>query len=193
MLLHDGDPGRRVVLLPGARYLSQAPLLWFAREAAQAHGWSVAELDETAPEDRDPFEWMPARARQVLDETDAGLVCVVGKSLGSLAAPLVADRGLPAVWLTPLLVRPEVVDALARSAAPALAIGSPDDPTWGDGTLPENPALDTLELPGLDHSLQVSGDPRASLDALGLVLERVGAFLGALPGASPRVPPSGSP
>jgi hypothetical protein len=193
VLLHDGDPGRRVVLLPGARYLSQAPLLWFARETAQAHGWSVAELDETAPEGRDPFEWMPARAKEILDETDARHVCVVGKSLGSVAAPLVADRGLPAVWLTPLLVRPEVVEALARSAAPALAIGSPDDPTWGEGTLPENPALETLELPGLDHSLQVSGDPRASLDALGRVVERVGAFLGALRGASPRVPPSGTP
>jgi hypothetical protein len=170
-----------VVLLPGARYLSQAPLLWFAREAAQAHGWSVAELDESAPEGRDPFEWMPARARQVLDETEAERVCVVAKSLGSVAAPFVADRGLPAVWLTPLLVRPEVVEALARSAAPALAIGSPDDPAWGDGSLPENPALETLELPGLDHSLQVSGDPRASLDALGRVVERVGAFLAGLP------------
>jgi hypothetical protein len=193
VLLHEGDSGRRVVLLPGARYLSQAPLLWFAREAAQSLGWSVAELDERAPADEDPFAWMPARAEQLLDETDAGLVCVVGKSLGSVAAPLVADRGLPAVWLTPLLVRPEVVDALARSPAPALAIGSPDDPTWGDGTMPlvprgaqastwvANPALETLELPGLDHSLQVSGDPRASLDALGLVVERVGAFLAALP------------
>ena len=181
MLLHEGDPERRVVLLPGARYLSQAPLLWFAREAAQAQGWSVAELDETAPEGRDPFEWMPGRAQELLDETDAGLVCLIGKSLGSTAAPLAADRRLPAVWLTPLLTRAEVVDALARSPAPVLAIGSPADPTWGDGTVPENPALETLELPGLDHSLQVSGDPRASLDALGLVLERVSAFLGALP------------
>ncbi len=180
MLLHEGDPDRRVVLLPGARYLSQAPLLWFARETAQALGWSVAELDERAPEDEDPFAWMPARAEQVLDETDAGVVCVIGKSLGSAAAPLAADRGLPAVWLTPLLERAEVVDALGRSVAPALAIGSPDDPTWGNGTVPGNPTLETLALPGLDHSLQVSGDPRASLDVLGLVVERVGAFLSAL-------------
>jgi hypothetical protein len=28
---------------------------------------------------------------------------VIGKSLGSLAAPLIADRGLPAVGFTPLL------------------------------------------------------------------------------------------
>ena len=52
MLQHEGDPNRCVVLLPGVRYFSQAPLLWFAREAAQARGWSVVEVDEHAPEAR---------------------------------------------------------------------------------------------------------------------------------------------
>jgi hypothetical protein len=180
-VLHEGDPGRCAVVLPGVRYFSQAPLLWFAREAAQAAGWSVLELSERAPGDQEPFEWMRERAERALEAAwDAETVAVIGKSLGSAAAPLVASRGLPAVWLTPLLVRPEVVDALARTTAPALAIGSPDDPTWGEGTVPGNPALETFELPGLDHSLQVSGDPRASLDALGRVVERVGAFLAGL-------------
>lgn len=180
MLLHEGDASRCVVLLPGVRYFSQAPLLWFAREAAQAGGWSVVEVDERAPKDEEPFAWIRERAEEALGATDAGLVVVIGKSLGSAAAPLAAERGLPAVWLTPLLVRPDVVDGLARAEAPALAIGSPDDPTWGDGTLPENRSLEVLELPGLDHSLQVSGDPRASLDALGRVTERVSAFLARL-------------
>jgi hypothetical protein len=193
VLLHEGDPSSRVVLLPGARYLSQAPLLWFAREAAQAGGWSVLELDERAPEDQDPYEWMRGRADEAIDEADADLVVVLGKSLGSVAAPIAADRGLPAVWLTPLLIRPDVVEALGRAEAPALAIGSPDDPSWGDGTVPDNPALEVLELPGLDHSLQVSGDPRASLDVLGRVTERVAAFLDAQRVASPPGPASGTP
>ena len=69
------------------------------------------------------------------------------------------------------------MDALAAAAAPALAVGSRDDPTWGDGELPDNPALEVLELPGLDHSLQVEGDPLASIDVLRTVTERLGAFL----------------
>jgi hypothetical protein len=178
VLRHEGDPSRCVVLLPGARYGSQAPLLWFAREAAQAEGWSVLELDERAPEEGDQFEWMRGRARAALDEADSEHVVVLGKSLGSAAAPLVDG---PAIWLTPLLTRPEIVDALEAATAPTLLVGSPDDPTWGDGTVPEGDALEVLELPGLDHSLQVSGDPRASLDVLGRVTERVRAFLAALP------------
>jgi hypothetical protein len=176
-ILHEGDRQRCVVLLPGVRYFSQAPLLWFAREAAQAAGWSVLELSERAPADTDPFAWMRERAASALAAADAERIVVVGKSLGSVAASLAAERGLPAIWLTPLLVRPEVVAALDATEAPALLIGSSADPTWADGARPANDLLEKLELDGLDHSLQVEGDPLASLDALREVTERVAAFL----------------
>jgi hypothetical protein len=178
VIRHEGDPGRCAVILPGVRYFSQAPLLWFARESAQARGWSVVEVDERAPAGEEPFAWMREQAKRALDAASgAELTVVVGKSLGSAAATLVTG---PAIWLTPLLTREEIVDALAGTSAPTLLVGSPADPTWGDGTVPENEALEVLELDGLDHSLQVSGDPRASLDALGRVTERVGAFFARL-------------
>jgi hypothetical protein len=177
-VLHEGDPGRCAVVLPGVRYFSQAPLLWFAREAAQAAGWSVLELSERAPGDEEPFEWMRDRAARALEAAaSAETVAVIGKSLGSAAAPLVAERGLAAVWLTPLLVRPEVVAALASSSAPALLVGSSADPTWSDGEQPGGELVSVLEFDGLDHSLQVEGDPLASLDVLRQVTERIRAFL----------------
>ena len=176
-VLHEGDPARCAVLLPGVRYFSQAPLLWFAREAAQARGWSALELSDRAPGDRDPFDWMRDRAESALDATDAGTVVVIGKSLASAAAPLVAERGLPAVWLTPLLVRPDVVHALEAASAPALLVGSRADPSWEDGERPANADLEIIELGGLDHSLHAKGDPLASLDVLREVTARIGAFL----------------
>ena len=176
-VLHEGDPGRCAVVLPGVRYFSQAPLLWFAREAAQAAGWSVLELSERAPADEEPFAWMRARAESILAATSADTVAVIGKSLGSAAAPLVASRGLPAVWLTPLLVRPDVVSALASSSAAALLVGSAADPTWSGGEQPGGDSVEVLEFEGLDHSLQVEGDPLASLDVLRQVTERIGGFL----------------
>jgi hypothetical protein len=180
VIRHDGDPARCAVLLPGVRYLTQAPLLWFAREVAQAHNWSVVDVDERAPGDEEPFAWMRGKAQRAIDEASrADRVVVIGKSLGSIAATIYDG---PAIWLTPLLVRPEIVESLAATAAPTLLVGSPDDPTWGDGAVPENPALEVLELPGLDHSLQVSGSPSSSLDALRTVTERVSSWLAALPG-----------
>ena len=174
MLQHEGDPDRCAVLLPGVRYFSQAPLLWFAREAAQARGWSVVEVDERAPDGEDPFEWMLGQADRALAATSAELTVVIGKSLGSVAATLVDG---PAVWLTPLLTRPDIAAALAAASSPALLVGSPHDPSWGQGELPDNPVLEVLELPGLDHSLQVAGDPLASLDVLRTVTETLGVFL----------------
>ncbi len=176
-VLHEGDPARCALILPGVRYFSQAPLLWFAREAAQAAGWSVLALSERAPAGEEPFEWMRRRAASALDATDAATVAVIGKSLGSAAAPLVAERGLPAVWVTPLLVRPDVVGALASSSAPTLLVGSSADPTWSDGEQPGGASVEVLEFEGLDHSLQVEGDPLASLDVLRQVTQRVGDFL----------------
>jgi hypothetical protein len=175
--LHEGDPARCVVLLPGVAYFTQAPLLWFAREAARQHGWSVLELSERAPIGQEPFEWMLDRAGRALGATSAGTIAVVGKSLACAAAGLVAERRLPAVWLTPLLMRPDVVEALRSSPAPTLLVGSPADPSWGDGTVPEGPSIAVLELDGLDHSLQVEGNPLASLDVLRAVTEHVSAFL----------------
>lgn len=181
-ILHEEDPARCVVLLPGVRYFSQAPLLWFAREVAQARGWSVLELSERAPAAREPFEWMRERARQAIDAAGATAetVAVVGKSLASAAAPLVSERGLPAVWLTPLLNRAEVVEALSAVRAPTLAVGSQTDPSWGDGAKPSADALELLELGGLDHSLQLKGEPLRSLDVLREVSFRIGAFLDGL-------------
>lgn len=176
-VLHEGDPARCAVLLPGVRYFSQAPLLWFAREVAQARGWSALELSERAPGDQDPLDWMRDRSERALDAIDAETVVVIGKSLASAAAPLVAERGLPAVWLTPLLVRPDVVRALAKASAPALLVGSRADPSWEDGQRPDNDALEIIELGGLDHLLQVDKNPLASLDVLREVSARIGAFL----------------
>ena len=179
-LLHEGDPERCVVLLPGVRYFSQAPLLWFAREAAQAEGWSVLEVSERAPADADPFAWMVERAERALTATSATQVAFVGKSLASVAAPLATQRALPAVWLTPLLDRPDVTEALAAVTRPTLIVGSPADPTWSGGSVPDTEALYVLELEGLDHSLQVAGDPSASLDVLREVSGRVREFFAAL-------------
>jgi hypothetical protein len=173
-LLHEGDPEHCAVVLPGVRYYSQAPLLWFAREAARARGWSVLELSERAPGDEDPFAWMRGRAEAALDAVQP--VAVVGKSLASAAAPLVTERSLPAVWLTPLLDRPEVAAAVAP---PALLVGSTADPTWADGPRPDAD-VDVMEFEGLDHSLQVRNDPLASLEVLRSVLERISVFFAAL-------------
>jgi hypothetical protein len=175
--LHEGDPARCVVLLPGARYSTRHPLLWFAREAAAAQGWSALELLDEPGAGDDPFAWARDRAEHALAATSAASVVVIGKSLTSAAAGLVAERELPAVWLTPLLRHAAVVEGLARASRPCLLVGGSADQHWHAAAIPDNPLLEPIELDGLDHSLQAEGDLLASLDALRDVSLAISEFL----------------
>jgi hypothetical protein len=170
---------RCAILLPGAWYATSAPLLHFAGAAAKARGWEVIEQRELlGRHSGDPFEWAIEKAETALGEASgADQVAVIGKSLASAAAGMVAAHRLPAVWLTPLLNEDRVVDDLRLASTPTLLVGSRDDDTWNATNIPDNQVIEVLELEGLDHSLEVPGDPTASLEVLKTVTERIGQFL----------------
>jgi len=176
---YPGARNRVAVVLPGARYLPFAPLLWFTREVALARGWSVLEVwDEYLDRSQDPWSWVEQRAEAALAWAGEADVLLVAKSLTSRAVRLAADRGLPGIWLTPLLHEPEIARQFERLQAPALLVGGTADESW-DGELARRAEHEVLELDGADHGLQLAGDPLSSLDALRRVVERVDAFVAA--------------
>lgn len=175
---HRPEAQRRVVILPGARYPTRAPLLWFVREVALAKGFGVLEVLDEPAAGEDPFAWVRDRAQRALDHQPAPTTVLVGKSLASDVADLAADRELPAIWLTPLLDRPHVRASLARATRPLLMVGGTADPTWQPDAVPPSALIEQLELPEHDHSLQLPQAPMASLGSLKKVTKRVERFLG---------------
>ena len=186
----EQDGARRwTVILPGAGYSTEAPLLWYAREAALAAGLNaLAVADRFDRATDDPTEWVRGRTLAALRHVESADAhpLLIAKSLTSLAAGEAAEHGLSAVWLTPLIngrgssVADEVRAALQGSAAPSLLIGGTADPTW-DGAFARSLAhAHVVELSGADHSLQVSGDPQRSLTHLTAVTARVSEFIAAL-------------
>ncbi len=171
--LFAGDPARVAVLLPGARYVPAAPLLWFAREAVMAQGWTVLQVWDQRDGTGDYRAWVAQRFQAALAHT-GGAQLVIAKSLSTLALPAAQERGLAGVWLTPLCDAPEIRDAVI--AAPALLAGGTADPVWDSDVAAGLAGAEVLEVPGADHSLQLPGDPAASLDVLRAVMERVGEF-----------------
>jgi hypothetical protein len=175
--LEVGEHEQCLVLLPGAAYPTAAPLLWFARELARQRGWSTLEvLDRWRAERDEPFAWARDRARRALDAAP-GAVVVVGKSLASAATGVVAEVGVPAAWLTPLLDEPTVVEGLRKARARSLLVGGSADPSWIPDAIPRGPLLDVLDLEGLDHALERPGDVLASIAALDTVVRSLDAFL----------------
>ncbi|SCL16304.1 hypothetical protein GA0070624_0984 [Micromonospora rhizosphaerae] len=172
---------RRAVLIPGRGYDTRYPLFLYAGEALRRVGFALHGISWQVPErfapnqdgPRAAIDWV---ARQVAPTLTEPTDLLVGKSLGSLATPLAADRGLAAVWLTPLLHVAEVVDALRRATAPYLLVGGTADPSW-DGSLARRLTPHVLEIEEGDHALMVPGPLAWSAEALGRVCTAVEEFV----------------
>jgi predicted alpha/beta-hydrolase family hydrolase len=172
-----------VVILPGAMYSPEAPLLWFARRAALAAGRNVLTVVDAFDREQNPVTWVEARLEAALanvHERDAHPV-VIGKSLTSLAASIAARDHLPAVWLTPLIaaghpVTPMVVAAMHAGTAPRLLVGGLADPSWDGEVARSFTDAEVLELEGADHGLE-DDDIAASAANLATVAGAIQRFL----------------
>ncbi|MET8835734.1 alpha/beta hydrolase [Micromonospora sp. NPDC004540] len=166
---------RRAVLVPGRGYDTRAPLFAYVGEALRRLGFAVHEVTWQVPRDLRAdrsADWVAEQVTPVLDGADL----LVGKSLGTFATPLAADRGLRAVWLTPVLNHPEVVEALGRATAPCLLVGGTADSLW-NGAVARRLSPHVLEVPDADHSMLVPGPLARSAEALGRVCTAVEDFV----------------
>jgi len=164
MTFYQGTNGRVAVLLPGRGYSPNHPLLYYARSVVLEQGWSVEEVNWSA-KDLASHESLTDTIKSTLDKVADKNPLVIGKSLGSFALPLVAPLGWPAIWLTPLLNLPELVDALRNVKGKTLLVGGTADDVW-DSKVAMATGLQVLEIPGADHGLEIPGDPVASAKVL---------------------------
>lgn len=128
------------------------------------------------PDDLLSEEALIGRVKTTLDKFSSQVPLVVGKSLGSLALPLVIERGLPAIWLTPLLNRPELVEALSRVTSKTLLVGGTADDSW-NGDIAKASGQQVLELLDADHGLEIPGDPLASVGLLKEIVVAITLFV----------------
>jgi hypothetical protein len=177
-------PGAPVAtILPGRGYGPQAPLLHYTRFLLRHRGWAVRTVRWERVPDLDPSDAgaVAAVADEVLADAVANRDIVIGKSLGSLALSVAAERGLSGVWYTPLLAVEAVRRGAARAGRSALLIGGTADPYW-DGAAATATGATVFEVSGVDHSLERPGDLDATLAALTAVLARVTEHLDVAPG-----------
>jgi hypothetical protein len=174
---------RAAVVVPGLQYSADGPLLMYAGLAVDRRGGTVRRINWTLPDFGDgdgERAWVASRVSEAIDAvvaaTGVAAPVLIGKSLGSLAAPVAADRGLPAVWLTPVLTDEPTVAALRRAAAPCLLIGGTADKVW-DGRLAWSVTPHVLEIDGADHGMFVPGRLQESAAVLGQVITAVENFL----------------
>ena len=172
------------VVIPGRLYGPSAPLLMYAGDVAERRGATVHRHSWTE-EPGEPFEptieaWVHGQVTPLLDaQSGTGTPLLIGKSLGTNAASLAADRSLPAVWLTPVLTVPWVAAGLERATAPCLLVGGTADKIW-DGALARRLSPHVLEVDDADHGMYVPGPLTGSIAVLARVVTAVEEFLDAI-------------
>lgn len=175
--LPEADPGRRVLVLPGSGYSVDLPGLQLPMRALALAGWQVwaASWDVRDAQDRTAAEGVVVGAA----EQFRGLVgsapqLVLAKSLGTMGAGWVADRGVPAVWTTPLLTDDQCVADIARGTAPALLLAGSRDHTWDDDAA-QRTGKPTRLIAGADHAWH-TGDWREEIEVLRHLVAAVEEF-----------------
>ena len=183
----EGRPVGTAVLVPGRGYPPQAPLLFFAGITLLQHGWRVEHHWWDPP----PHETDEQTAAWVREEVagalpSSGRTLVVAKSLGTYAAPLAAERGLPAIWLTPILEVPAIAEAVAANPAPQLLVGGSADDLWDTAVARdlESATRSVVEIPEADHILMTRGDVLRGVEAHAEVVRAIDGWLAGLASVS---------
>jgi len=169
------------VVVPGGRFGPAAGMLMYAGDTAESRGATVhrhtwsQQPGRLEPENE---PWVRTEITPLLDSL-AGTPLLIGKSFGTNAAKLAAERSLPAVWLTPILTAPWITAALSQATAPFLLIGGTADLMW-DSAEAHRLSPHVLEIEAATHGLYVPGPLQNSIAVLGRVVAAIDEFLDAI-------------
>ncbi|WP_030488163.1 hypothetical protein [Micromonospora chokoriensis] len=167
------------IVLAGRMFGPGAPLPMYAGDVAELrgatvhrHSWTQESPSPNRPEIED---WVRGEVTPLIDRV-GGRPLLMAKSLGTNAAVIAAERSLPAVWLTPVLTMPWVLDAMRRATAPFLLVGGTADKLW-DGDAARRLSPHVFEVADADHGMYVPGPLTESIAVLGQVVVAIEAFL----------------
>jgi hypothetical protein len=178
------------IILPGAGYTTQAPLLHFCTGLFYSKGYDVLHLNYSFNREEQAAlsgEGLAEAVRHVIDDAlkSKGYeqYYFVAKSIGTMALPyLLKDQSFQdakAVWMTPLLQKEFVLNSMGADNHKGLCIIGDQDPffTWERiERIKENPNLSIKVVEGGDHSLELSGDPIQSIDLLKNIISDIQHF-----------------
>lgn len=193
LLSNEGHAKSLAIILPGAGYTAQAPLLHYSTEVFLNRSFDVLEInyqynneayDEfTMEELSKAIQWdVKTVIDHVLENSTYENFSIVGKSLGTIAMVSEMEREIfkdaKWIWLTPLIQRNDVFQAMKGSKNGLSFIGDQDNCYIEErhNALSQNQQLACRLVPGVGHSLEFEGDVSKSLDILKDVITEIEAF-----------------
>ncbi|MFX1368398.1 MAG: hypothetical protein ACFFAY_07360 [Promethearchaeota archaeon] len=188
---------RLAIVFPGRGYTSQAPLLYYTINTLLEKGLNVLSVDYSYSENREyqelgqdeKLKWLyddvNAAYQTALNELDVSLEVFVGKSLGTLAIGHLLERYPDArkakiVWHTPLIQMPSLEKQIQEYKPKSLFVIGSADPHYSHEILSKlirATGGEALVVNGADHSMEVSGSVKESLQVIGDIINCVERFV----------------
>lgn len=182
------------IILPGAGYTTQAPLLHYSTGAFLHKSFEVLQVNyQYNNKTYDGFtmeeisEAIKFDVKTVLDDVLSSKTYenyyLIGKSLGTIAMSSELKReclkNAKAIWLTPLLQREDVLSAMVRSENESLCLIGDKDSCYIEerySRILENPNMTSKLIPNVNHSLEYDDNAVKSIDVLKSVIAEIAQF-----------------
>jgi hypothetical protein len=191
----EGGGKTLAVLLPGLNYTCDMPLLYYSTRLLETRRADVVQLHANYTgadfQMASPLERIQRLTGDAHAAIESGLarqsypcVVLVGKSIGTLAMAQLIGTSYGAevvtIWLTPLLGQPWLVEAVMKSGGPSLFVAGTADPAFDAAALErikENTGAEAFLVQGANHSLEIPGDPLASIQIMREFMQGLASFL----------------
>ncbi|MFD0050508.1 alpha/beta hydrolase [Actinomycetes bacterium NPDC127524] len=194
MLSKKEDSKKLAILLPGAGYTVQAPILHYSTGVFINKSFDVLQVkyqynnEFYADFSMDELsEAIKVDVHTVLDSVRAERtyenVYLIGKSIGTIAMSSVLEREefkkAKAIWLTPLIQREDVLSSMEGSVNKGLFIIGDRDHHYSEEAFlkaAENPNITHRLIPNVNHSLEYDEDIVESIDVLKSIIKDIENF-----------------
>jgi hypothetical protein len=197
LFLQADDTQKVAIVFPGLAYNSQMPLLHYTIKTMIDSGLNVLSVDydySNNPEFMEQSQkiradWLiedvEAAIRFITEKKNQEVVCLAGKSLGTLAVGHLIEtnedlRKTKTIWLTPLIKNPQLLEQmLAHMTDAVLVIGTNDQHYDSDiiDRLNATTQLSGIVVERANHSLEIEGDSTQSLRVLMQIVTIIQQFL----------------
>jgi hypothetical protein len=179
-----------VIVLPGAGYSTQAPLLHFTTGLFYSKGFDVLHINYTFSRQEmtvlngvDFAGDVQLAIDEAIKNKEYSNYYIVAKSIGTIALSHLLNNSMfkdaKVVWLTPLLQKVDVFNAMVNSDQKGLCIiGDKDTCFIVDRfkTLKNNDNLLLKVVDGGNHSLELDEEPIKSIEILKNVIPEINEF-----------------
>ena len=192
---HEKPSNQLAIFLPGEGYTNSRPLFHFTEDVFMNHATDLLEIDYQYKEKiYDDFSMeeiceavqydVTKVLESVLAETSYDQYYFVAKSLGTIGLSAIINKPefehAKIIWLTPLLIRDEVLEAMVHSQHSSLSFLGTNDRNYEVPRyerMIENPNIISSLIPQLNHGMQYEGDTLGSIDILKKVIEDIERFV----------------